>query len=361
MVLFHPKALDTDWQENIQSANEADWKLLPSDRLSARVWSVWEELGRSSKWTKSHQAAQRNLLPPTPTKRAGQLAVSPVDNPLAFSPTDENTAAHQTSEAYRMKRSILRFSCILSLLCAPGLFAGDADLLAGKWSVKKVNDEGKKYTQTIEIKPDNKFVFQILAEDNQTAFVAQGEFKLEKLGPFKAARFFHIKAGMVGSDLNAVDDEYLSVYVLGEETWTLASNFDQERDQKPALDVYQRVKSPSTQTLVIDEVEMADIPQSETWFVCFDVKTPDGTSHRYYVAGKGYDKKQVTIPAALELAKVSAGKKCSFTLQLDDIDDDACGDEPDNRSTGEFTASERGSQSYNPEEHWRYTLRWHLK
>src|SRR6266516_3412217 len=139
MVLFHPKALDTDWQENIQSANEADWKLLPSDRLSARVWSVWEELGRSSKWTKSHQAAQRNLLPPTPTKRAGQLAVSPVDNPLAFSPTDENTAAHQNPPAYRMKRSILCFSCILSLLSAPRLFAPGPQLFAPKWSAKNVH------------------------------------------------------------------------------------------------------------------------------------------------------------------------------------------------------------------------------
>jgi len=69
----------------------------------------------------------------------------------------------------------------------------------------------------------------------------------------------------------------------------------------------------------------------------------------------------VTIPVALEVPKMSAGKKCTFTLQLDDIDDDACGDEPDNRSTGEFTVSERGSQPYKPEDNWRYTIRWHLK
>ena len=260
-----------------------------------------------------------------------------------------------------MKPSPLWFSCIAGLLCAATLMADDADLLAGKWSVKKVNDEGQKYTQTIEIKPDNKFVFQILGEDNQSAFVAQGDFKLEKLGPFKAARFFHIKAGAAGSDLTDLDDEYESVYALGEDTWTLASNFDKGREQKPALDAYQRVKSPTTQTLIVDEIEMADTPQSATWFVCFDVKTPDGTRRRYYVAGKGYDKKQVTLPVALELPKVSAGQKCSFVLQLDDIDDDACGDEPDNRSTGEFTVSGSGSQSYKPEDNWRYTIRWHMK
>jgi hypothetical protein len=260
-----------------------------------------------------------------------------------------------------MKPSLLYSSCTAGLLCAATLVADDADLLTGKWSVKKVNEEGQKYTQTIEIKRDNKFVFEILGENNQAAFVAQGDFKLEKLGPFKAARFFHIKAGAAGSDLNDLDEEYESVYALGEDMWTLASNFDKAREQKPALDVYQRVKSPTTQTLIIDELEMSETPQSATWFVCFDVKTADGSSRRYYVAGKGYDKKQVTLPVALELPKVSTGQKCSFTLQLDDIDDDACGDEPDNRSTGEFTVTERGSQSYKPEDHWHYAIRWHLK
>jgi len=49
-----------------------------------------------------------------------------------------------------------------------------------------------------------------------------------------------------------------------------------------------------------------------------------------------------------------------FTAALS-ADDDACGDEPDNRTTGEFTVSERGSQSYKPDDHWRFTVRWHLK
>ena len=45
------------------------------------------------------------------------------------------------------------------------LLADDADLLAGKWSVKKVNDEGQKYTQSVEIKQD-KFDFQIAGEND---------------------------------------------------------------------------------------------------------------------------------------------------------------------------------------------------
>jgi len=260
-----------------------------------------------------------------------------------------------------MKPSLLQFTCAAGLICAAALAADDAAALAGKWSAKKVNDEGQKYTQTVELKPDNKFGFQIIGEDDQVAFVAQGEFKLDQLGPFKTARFFHIKGGAPGSDLNDIDDEFQSVYALAGDAWTLAANFDKDRQQKPALDVYQRVKAPAAQTLVIDEIEMADVPQGAAWFLCLEVTTPDGTSHRYHVDGKEFDKKQVTIPAALELAKVSAGQKCTFKLQLDDIDEDACGDEPDNRSTGEFAASERGSQSYKPEDNWRYTIRWRMK
>ncbi len=260
-----------------------------------------------------------------------------------------------------MKPSVLHFTFAVILLSATLAPADDSAALAGKWSIKKVNEQGQKYTQTVEIKADGKFAFQISGEDDQMGFVAQGNFKLEKSGPFQAARFFHIKAGQSASSLEDSDEEYVSVYRLDEDTWTLASNFDKERPQKPGLDVYQRIKTAEARTLVIDEIEMADTPQSARWFVCFDVKTPDGTSHRYHVAGKEYDKKQVTIPVALELPKMNAGQKGNFSLQLDDIDDDACGDEPDNRSTGEFTVSEHGSQSYKPEDNWRYTIRWHLK
>jgi hypothetical protein len=43
------------------------------------------------------------------------------------------------------------------------------------------------------------------------------------------------------------------------------------------------------------------------------------------------------------------------------VDEDVCTDEVDNRSTGEFTISERGAQAYKPQDNWRYTIRWHLK
>src|SRR5207245_11489482 len=76
-----------------------------------------------------------------------------------------------------MKPPLLSFGCIASLLCVATLVADDAALLAGKWSVKKVNDEGQKFTQTIEITPANKFVLEIVGEETQPAFLAHGHVK----------------------------------------------------------------------------------------------------------------------------------------------------------------------------------------
>jgi hypothetical protein len=259
-----------------------------------------------------------------------------------------------------MKRVLLNCA-IIGLLFGPAkLLAADADLLAGKWMTKKTNEQGQTYNQTIEIKKD-KFVFQILGADGQSALYAEGSFKVEKMGPFNVARFSNIRGGTSSTDLQDVDDEHIVPYMLDGDTWLVASNFDKDRDQKPSLDKYQRVKNAAQAgTLVIDEIEMADTPQSATWYICFEA-TIEGKTRRHYVENKGYDKNKVTIPIALELPKAQAGQKCTFKVQLDDVDGDACSDEVDNRSTGEFTITEKGSQSYKPEEHWRYTIRWHLK
>lgn len=123
--------------------------------------------------------------------------------------------------------------------------ADDLDSLSGKWSVKKVNDQGQNLTQTIEVKKD-KFVFEILTSDGSVVLHAEGDFKLEKLGPFSAARFSHIRAGSSASNLDDVDDVYQSIYVLDGDNWTMAANFDKQRDgQKPSLDAYHHVKAES--------------------------------------------------------------------------------------------------------------------
>ena len=248
-----------------------------------------------------------------------------------------------------------------SLYACAAQAADDLEALSGTWSVKKTNAEGQSYTQTINLKKD-KFVFQILGPEDRLVLYAEGDLKLDKLGPFNAAHFVKIRAGASAADLQDIDDDHVSIYVLDGDTWTMAANFDKDRDQqKPSMEVYQRVKaSPEGATLVIDEIEMADTPQSATWFLCFEAKV-EGVTRTYHVEGKGYEKNQVTIPVALELPKVKAGQKCTFKLQLDDVAGDECTEEVDNRSTGEFTLSDKGSQAFKPEDNWRYTLRWHLK
>ena len=141
-----------------------------------------------------------------------------------------------------MKHLLLSL-CLGVVLTATPSFADDLEALSGKWSVKKVNDQGQNITQTIEVKKD-KFVFQILSSDDSVVIYAEGDFKLEKLGPFTAARFSHIRGGNSPTNLDDLDDVYVSIYVLDGDSWTVASNFDKQRDsQKPGLDVYHHVKA----------------------------------------------------------------------------------------------------------------------
>jgi hypothetical protein len=144
-----------------------------------------------------------------------------------------------------MKRFLCSI-CITTVVINFAAFAAeDLEALAGKWLTKKVNEQGDKYSQTIEIKKD-KFVFQILGGDDQVILYAEGDVKLEKLAPFSSIRFFHIRAGGSSANLQDIDDEYVSVYVLDSDSWTLASNYDKRREQqKPSTDTYRRVKAPA--------------------------------------------------------------------------------------------------------------------
>src|SRR6516225_7541701 len=96
------------------------------------------------------------------------------------------------------------YALVVSLsIASVALAADDLNSLAGKWSVKKANSEGQYVTQTIEVKKD-KFTFEILAADGRLLLHAEGDLKLEKLGPFSSARFWHIRAGESATDLNDV-------------------------------------------------------------------------------------------------------------------------------------------------------------
>jgi hypothetical protein len=140
-------------------------------------------------------------------------------------------------------KTLIHSICLASLLTCTAAFADDLEALTGKWSVKKISSRGQNITQTIEVKKD-KFVFEIRSEDDNVAFHGEGDFKLEKLGPFNAARFYNIRGGRSASDLEDVDDVYVSVYTLDGDSWIVASNFDKQRDgQHPSMDVYQHVKA----------------------------------------------------------------------------------------------------------------------
>jgi len=255
-------------------------------------------------------------------------------------------------------RRLLYFLLFCPLFSAPVLLASDAKLLAGKWLAQRENPQLHSSSQTIEVKGD-KFTFQMLDKDGQVVLHAEGDLKLEKLGPFSLVRFVNVRGGESQSNLEAVDDEFNCTYMLDGDTWTVASNFDKEREAGPTLDVYHRVASKN-KTLVIDGIDMADTPQFAIWFLCFEATVGD-TTRRHYIEDKGYDKNQVKIPLALEFPSVQAGQKCSFKMQLDDVDTDACTDDVDNRSTGEFSISDSGAQAYKPESNWRFTIRWHLR
>jgi len=125
------------------------------------------------------------------------------------------------------------------MLAVSSALAGDLETLAGKWSVNKTNDQGQAYTQTIEFKK-NKMTFWISGTDGQIRFYATGDIKLENLGPFNAMKITNLEAGPSASELKPVDDDRSVIYQLGDDTWTIASNFDKEREQKPVLDVYRK-------------------------------------------------------------------------------------------------------------------------
>ena len=139
-----------------------------------------------------------------------------------------------------MKR-ILALAATLVLIASAGI-ADDLAKLEGKWTTKKTRPDGQSVTQVIEIKKD-KFTFRMLRASDELAFYAEGKLKTEVLGAFSVVKMTDIKAGRTEADTQSVDDDRVSVYQLGDDTWTLVSNLDKERDnQKPSLDVYTRGK-----------------------------------------------------------------------------------------------------------------------
>jgi hypothetical protein len=157
-------------------------------------------------------------------------------------PQKEGEFIHQQRKPIKnrnMKKYLSLSLVALSMLIVFGCsaFGGELEDLAGKWSVKKTNANGQAYSQVLEFKKE-KFVFKMVGSEEKVFLHAEGDVKLEKLGPFKSIKFFNIKAGASADELESVDDDRTSIYILDGSTITLASNFDKERDKGPGIEVY---------------------------------------------------------------------------------------------------------------------------
>ena len=141
---------------------------------------------------------------------------------------------------------ILLSACLalaIRMPCISAEIPPKLDPLQGKWSVAKTNQEGRSYSQTMEIKKD-RLIFNLIGGDDQLRFVAKGAIKAEKLGPFDVLVISHLEAGRSPEDLKSVDDDRTLVYTLRDERLIIASNFDKERDtEKPSMDAYVRVEA----------------------------------------------------------------------------------------------------------------------
>ena len=269
-----------------------------------------------------------------------------------------------------MKKILLSLAAVMAIsslgtVCA---WADDLEALAGNWVADRDNARGQSLKQAIEIK-GSKFTFKVLREGGATALYAEGDVKVERLGPFKVAKFSNIQGGTSASELQSVDDDRTIFYSLEGNELTVGENFDKERDQPPSVTKYtkqaataeaKQAAAGETKTLVIDKIVMNKSPQSAEYYLCFDA-TVGTTTKRFHVENKTYGKAGETIVTDLAIPNVAKDQTCKFVMKLDDVAGDECGEEMDNRSAAAFNATESGSQEFKPEDQWSYTIYWHLK
>lgn len=115
--------------------------------------------------------------------------------------------------------------------------------LAGKWTASRTNQDGEKYTFSLEFKGD-KVIFHARDAEGKPRLVAKGTAKAMKEGPFNVLTLTDLQAGRSEDDLKDVDDERSSVYALRDGNLLLASNFDKERrNETPRVDEYSRAEA----------------------------------------------------------------------------------------------------------------------
>lgn len=143
------------------------------------------------------------------------------------------------------------FTAIIALTVTSVSIAAESPALTklqGKWSGKRTTSDGQEATATLEIKGE-KLTFEAFNADKGLRFMAKGTVKAEMLGPFHVMKITDIEGGRSASELEPVNDERAMVYLLKDDTLTLASNFDKDREnEKPRVEIYQRVAAKAAST-----------------------------------------------------------------------------------------------------------------
>jgi hypothetical protein len=147
--------------------------------------------------------------------------------------------------------SLKVLSVITAVTLVSNSFAAESPALAklqGKWSGKRTTTDGQEAAATIEIKGE-KLTFQAFGADKELRFMAKADVKAEMHGPFHVMKITNIEGGRSVGDLEPVNDDRSTIYILKDDTLTLASNFDKEREnEKPRLEVYRRVETKASGT-----------------------------------------------------------------------------------------------------------------
>lgn len=117
--------------------------------------------------------------------------------------------------------------------------------LQGKWAGERSNSEGQRSKTSLEIK-DDKLTFKSMDADGNLRLFAKGTVKVEKAGDLRILIATDLRAGKTEDNLEPVDDDRASVYIVREGKLYLGSGFDKARDnERPRVDEYTRQEGAS--------------------------------------------------------------------------------------------------------------------
>lgn len=167
--------------------------------------------------------------------------------PLPFNEPVLSTSVFRLTSLMHSHR-ILALVSAVAMIALHGIRSSAADLgtpepdalkkLQGKWVTKKTNREGQEILQVIQIQKDQ-LLFKVIGSDGEVRLFAKGAASTTRLGPFHVLSVSNIQGGRNESDLQSVDDDRNLIYMASDDSLSLASNFEKERDDgKPTLDTY---------------------------------------------------------------------------------------------------------------------------